>query len=100
MIFQKGWPWADLFNYHLLVMKEKGLMERLYHLDTKKVSKSCPNEYNINRVVKEPSPVTTNKIFSLCMALVIGFLASLLALIGENIGVKRSQSRQVEVVNS
>ena len=84
MIFQKGWPWTDFFNYHLLEMKESGLMERLYKRNMKKPSKSCPNEYMINRIVKTEA-VGINKIFSLYVALLGGFGTSLLILLVERL---------------
>ena len=83
MVFKKRWPWADLFNYHLLLMKESGLMERLYQRNKRKLSRSCPNEYIINRVIKQPRPVGTNKAISLYVALAIGLAASFIFLIME-----------------
>ena len=85
MVFKKGWPWADLFNHHLLMMKESGLTERLYQRNKKKLSRSCPNEYIINRVIKKPHPVGTNKTISLYVALAIGLAASLMFLIMEKL---------------
>ena len=85
MVFKKGWPWTDLFNYHLLMMKESGLTERLYQRNKKKLSRSCPNEYTINRIVKQPHPVGTHKTISLYIALVIGLATSLVFLVMERL---------------
>ena len=91
MVFTNNWPWAGLFNHHLLVMKESGLMERLYQLNMKKLRKSCPKEYTIHRVVKELSAVGTNKTYSLYVALAIGFAASLLFLLFEKLAFRHYQ---------
>ena len=85
MVFKKRWPWTDLFNYHLLLMRESGMMERLYKRNVKKTSKSCPGEYIINRVVREPRPVDASKTFSLYVALVIGFASSIFLLMYEKL---------------
>ena len=85
LLFKKNWPWTDFFNYHLLAMKESGWMDRLYQQNMKKMIRACPNEYTINRIVKEPRPVGTDKSFSLYVALVIGLVISLLLLLVENL---------------
>ena len=85
MLFKKKWPWTDFFNYHLLVMKESGWMDRLYQRNMKKMTRSCPDEYTINRIVKQPRPVGTDKTFSLCVSLVVGLVLSLLLLLVENL---------------
>ena len=85
MLFKKNWPWTDFFNYHLLVMKESGWMDRLYQRNMKKMTRSCPDEYTINRIVKQPRPVGTDKTFSLYVALVVGLVLSLLLLLVENL---------------
>ena len=83
MLFKKRWPWTDHFNYHLLRMKERGLMEQLYKVNMKKSSKSCPGEHTVNRVMKEPGPIGTDKTISLYVALLVGFLTSLMLLLIE-----------------
>ena len=85
LLFKKNWPWTDFFNYHLLAMKESGWMDRLYQQNMKKMIRACPNEHTINRIVKEPRPVGTDKTFSLYVALVIGLVISLLLLLVENL---------------
>ena len=89
MAFMKGWPWTELFNYHLLRMKESGLMERLYQINMIKRRRSCPHEYSINRIMKEPRPVGTDKTFSLYIALLIGFLSSLVFFLMEKLSLKQ-----------
>ena len=74
-----------VFNYHLLLMKESGLTERLYQRNKKKISRSCPNEYTINRIIKQPRPVSTHKTISLYITLVIGLAISLMFLIMERL---------------
>ena len=85
LLFKKNWPWTDFFNYHLLAMKENGWIDRLFQQSMKKMIRACPNEYTINRIVKEPRPVGTDKTFSLYVALVVGLVISLLLLLVENL---------------
>ena len=89
MVFKKKWQWTEFFNYHLLRMKESGLIEILYNRNMEKLSISCPNEYSIKRIVKKPGAVGTNKTFSLYVALVAGFGASLLLLLAENLSARQ-----------
>ena len=95
MIFSKRSPWVDYLNYHLFRMKESGLIERLYERDMVKRSISCPNEYTINRVVKKPGPVDTNKTISLYLVLVAGFGMSSLFLLGETLSARQQQLTSV-----
>ena len=85
MIFKKRWPWTEFFNYHLLRMKESGLIERLYKRNMEKLSVSCPNEYTIKRIIKKPGAVGIHKTFSLYVAIAAGFGASLLLLLVEKL---------------
>ena len=85
LLFKKNWPWTDFFNYHLLAMKESGWMDRLFQQNIRKMIRACPNEYSINRIVKEPRPVGTDKTFSLYVALVVGLVISLLVLLVEKL---------------
>ena len=39
MIFAKRWPWRDYFNYHLLGMKESGLINRFYERNKRSIRK-------------------------------------------------------------
>ena len=66
-------------------MKENGWIDRLFQQNMKKMIRACPNEYTINRIVKEPRPVGTDKTFSLYVALVVGLVISLLLLLVENL---------------
>ena len=91
VIFTKGWPWTHFFNYHLLTMKETGLIERFYQINMAKNRELCPGEHTINRIVKEPRPVDTSKTFSLYVALLIGLAISLLCLFTEKLNVKLRQ---------
>ena len=87
-MFQKNWPWKDFFNYHLLVMKESGLLERLYQRTMEREKASCPNEYTVTQTLREPQPVGTNKTFSLYLILWLGFAISLMLVLFENLNVK------------
>ena len=89
MLFKKRWPLTELFNYHLLVMKESGLMERMYQRHLKKSSNSCPDDYPVKKTVKYPRPVGINKTFSLYIALAIGFATSFLFLLVEELSARQ-----------
>ena len=76
-MFKKNWPWKEFINYHLLVMKESGFLERLYQRTMEHEKPSCPNEYTVTQTLREPQPVGTNKTFSLYLILFWGFARSL-----------------------
>ena len=80
MIFRKTWPFKDFFNYHLLVMKEVGMMDRLYKPFRKATKKSCPNQQLIKSVIDKPTPVSMNASFFLYLIILIGFVTSCLCL--------------------
>ena len=82
-MFRKNWPWTDYFNYHLLAMKESGLMERLYQRNLRDPKKSCTSEVTINRIVQDPSPISINRIFPLYVILLMGVAAALILLLIE-----------------
>ena len=85
MAFKKNWEYTQLFNYHLLIMKEKGVMDKLlrpYLLTTKK---SCPNQQLIRRVLNKPMPVGVNTIVSGHLIVIIGCIIALAILIIEAI---------------
>ena len=84
MIFKKKWPFTGLLNYQLLIMKEKGVLERLRHLHFQTiVRKVCPNEHIIHQVYKEPKPVGAETFASLCLIMAIGLLAAIIFLMLE-----------------
>ena len=80
MIYRKNWQFKDFLNYHLLVMKETGLMDKLYEPFLKMTKKSCPNKQLIRSVINKPNPVTINKTFSLYLIIFIGLIISSISL--------------------
>lgn len=84
MIFKKNWPFTGLLNYHLLLMKEKGVIERLknFHLKSK-TKASCPDEHTIHQVLKKPRPVGIGQFVSLYLIMGIGLLGSMILLVME-----------------
>ena len=80
MLFKKNWEFTNIVNYHLLVMKEKGIMERLYHRNMEEPRKLCPNQHMLHRIITDPRPVGATAIFSLCLVLSIGFIAAFILL--------------------
>ena len=83
MIFRKNWPFKDLINYHLLVMKETGLMDKLYEPFLLKARKSCPNQQSIKSIIDKPVPVTINASISLYLIIFFGLVFSAVCLMVE-----------------
>ena len=83
MIFRKNWPFKDFLNYHLLVMKETGLMDKLYEPFLFKTKKSCPNQQLVKSIIDKPVPVTINATISLYLIISIGLLFSAVCLMVE-----------------
>ena len=83
MIFRKKWPFKDFLNYHLLVMKETGLMDKLYEPFLLKTKKSCPNQQLIKSIINKPVPVTMNATISLYLIIFIGLVFSAVCLMVE-----------------
>ena len=76
MIYRKNWPFKELLNHQLLVMKQSGVMDKLYHPYLRKTKKICPNQQIIKRIINKPNPVTINATFSLYLLIFIGLIVS------------------------
>ena len=76
IIYRKNWPFTDLINYHLLVMKERGLMDKLLEPYLRATRKLCSNQEKIKSIINKPSPVTINATFSLYLIQFLGLLIS------------------------
>ena len=83
MIYRKNWPFKDFLNYHLLLMTERGWMDKLYQPYIKRTKKSCPEKILIQAILNKPSPVTMNATFSLYLIIFIGLSLSSICLIIE-----------------
>ena len=83
MIYRKNWPFKDLLNYHLLVMKESGVMDKLHEPYLRATKKTCPNQQTIKSIINKPIPVSTNETFSLYLIVLIGLLSALIFLTTE-----------------
>ena len=83
MIFPKNWQFSDFFNYHLLVMKETGMMDRLFEPYVKMTKKSCPGDQTIRPIIQMPKPVGTNTTFTLYLLFFIGMVAAFFFLLIE-----------------
>ena len=51
--------------YNVLIMKEQGVLDRLYVPYLKAIQKSCPNDITIRPILKRPNRVSINTTFSL-----------------------------------
>ena len=80
MVYRKDWPFKEFLNYHLLVMKETGLMDKLYEPFLKASKKSCQNQQMIRHVIDKPSPVSLSASFSLYLIIFIGLSISAICL--------------------
>ena len=83
MIFKKDWPFTELFNFHLLIMKEKGVLDRLLERYLNTIQKSCPDDQTIRPILKRPRPIGTEKTIFLYLILGSGFLFSFIWLVLE-----------------
>lgn len=83
MIYRKNWPFKDFLNYHLLVMKETGLMDKLYEPFLLSTKKSCPNQELVRSLIDKPNPVTINATFSLYLIIFVGVVVSAVCFIFE-----------------
>ena len=76
MIYRKNWPFTDLINYHLLVMKEHGVMDKLLEPYLRATRKLCSNQERIKSIINKPTPVTINATFLLYLIQFFGLLIS------------------------
>ena len=91
IMFQKNWPFEDFFNYHLLRMKESGLLELLHQRNTNEPNTYCFNERIINRVVKAPRSMDVAKTFSLYVVFLIGLGLSIIFFLLEKLSRRALQ---------
>ena len=80
MVYRKDWPFKELFNYHLLVMKQTGVMDKLFHPYLRKTTKICPNQQKIKAIINKPNPVSINATFSLYLLIFLGLVISFICL--------------------
>ena len=83
IIFKKNWQYTNLFNYYLLLMKEKGLMDKLYQPYLTTTKKSCPDDQLIRHIISKPRPVGINTTVSGYLLVFVGIICALFALILE-----------------
>ena len=89
MIYRKNWPFTDLINYHLLVMKEHGVMDKLLDPYLRATRKLCSNQERIKSIINKPTPVTINATFSLYLIQFFGLLISSFCFVIEVLRHKR-----------
>ena len=80
MIYRKDWPFKDLLNHHLLVMKQSGVMDKLFQPYLRKTRKICPNQQKIKAIINKPNPVSINATFSLYLLIFLGLIISFVCL--------------------
>jgi len=80
MIFKKNWQYTHLFNYYLLVMKEKGLMDKLFQPYLTTTKKSCPDDQLIRHLISKPKPVGINTTVSGYLIIFVGIICALFVL--------------------
>ena len=83
MIFKKNWPFTKLLNYHLLIMKENGMLDHIFETYLKTTKKTCSNEQIIHSIITTPTPVGTDTTLSLYLLVFLGFVLASLALLVE-----------------
>ena len=82
-ILKKNSAFTSFFNYHLLIMKEIGMMDRFYEPYLKNTKKSCPDDQLIRSTIKLPKPVETNTIFFLYVVVLGGMVWAAISLFVE-----------------
>jgi hypothetical protein len=83
MIFKKNWPYTNLFNYYLLIMKENGLMDKLYQPYLTTTKKSCPDQQRIRQFINKPKPIGVNTTISGYLIVFVGVIFALIVLLLE-----------------
>ena len=78
MIFKKNWQYTKLLNYYMLILKEKGLMDKLNHPYLISTKKSCPDQQLIRRFINKPKPVGVNTTVSSYLIVIGGCICALL----------------------
>jgi hypothetical protein len=85
MIFKKHWQYTKLFNYYMLMMKETGLLDKLFQPYLTTTKKSCPDQQLIRHVTNKPRPVGINTIVSSYLIVFVGLICALFVLFLENL---------------
>ena len=89
MIFKKNWPFTRLLNYHLLVMKEKGILDRYFRPYEEITKQTCEKEVKIRSSLNVVDPVSLYTTVFLCLVISGGLLCSLVIFIVELIAKNR-----------
>jgi hypothetical protein len=83
MIFKKNWPYTSLFNYYFLVMKEKGLMDKLYQPYLMTTKQFCSDQQRIRHHISKPKPVGINTTVSCYLIVFVGCISAIIVLLLE-----------------
>ena len=83
MIFKKDWEFTSLFNYYLLIMKEKGLIDKFFQPYLTTTKKTCPDQQRIRHFISKPKPVGINTIVSGPLVVIVGCICALIVLLFE-----------------
>ena len=83
MIFKKNWPYTKLFNFHLLMMKESGMLDQMLQKYKENLKATCPNEKRISIILKKFVPTGIEKTIFLYIVITGGFLISFIVFISE-----------------
>ena len=75
LIFRKNWPFTELINHHLLILKERG------HLEEIRKRYLGHSELDCNTRTVEPATITTT--FSLYILMITGLLSSFISFLFE-----------------
>ena len=96
LIFRKNWPFTSLLNYHLLIMKEKGVVERLKKLYyTKNNKEPCANEHKVRSILKSPKPIGKSNCVFLYLVVFVGILGAMILLMMEKLHTKYLRTERI-----
>ena len=88
MTFKKNWQFTRFINYHILVMKEIGMLDRLFEPYLRTTKTTCQDEQIIRPIVKIPNPVGIDTTFSLYLLVLVGSVCAMMSLLIEIVYIK------------
>lgn len=82
-IFKRHWQYTTFFNYHLLIMKEKGVMDKLFQPYLKTTKEPCSDQLHIRPLLRRPKAVGLNTTVSGYVIVFTGLICSAIVLLLE-----------------
>merc|ERR1711862_1006466 len=77
MVYQKNWPFTRLFNHHLLILKERGILVQIQNVHMDYKEEDCG--------LRQPRVIGLVNVASLGLVWIFGIIFALLTFIIENL---------------